>query len=193
MSDRVFNFIKTGGKLEKFISGERKTSASLLDPILEFSEEELTDVHNHLLEERKQFKRWSKSEPQRTWNEQVYNVEELLQRFYELKPQYKGKLSFTYTIEENIARKKNISKDRKEKIQNIEKQFDAKEKREMLTFSIILLIIIMFVITLFIPDAFDDDPLTCKMINGDKVCYTESEWKEINKNYEESARKYFDE
>ena len=191
-NDRDFNLIKSGGKLDKFIYGERKTSTSLLDPILEFSEEELTYVHNKLLDRRKQSKKWAKSEPILSGNEHVYNIEELLQRFYELKPEYKGKLKFTYTIEENIARKKKISQDRKKEIQNIENKFNAGEKKQLLGCTIIILIIILFIISLFDPDAFNDDPLTCKMINGEKVCYKESEWKAIDKNFEESAKKYFD-
>ena len=55
--------------------------------------------------------------------------------------------------------------------------------------SVVVLIIMSIIIAL---TSESNDPLVCKSINGEKVCYRESQWEDISDNWEDSVRGLFD-
>ena len=167
-------------KIENFIDGKRKTSSSLLKPILNFSEVELDYLHHRLKSNLQRYKGYTKKG---FGFSSLNNCDEVIQRFHELKPEYKGRYVPIQTIEENQRKKIEVADKKKKEVSG----FSFDDFKDMLFFSTIILLIISFIIFLFVGPSTSDE-LKCYMINGEKVCKYESDWEKIRGNFEDSVR-----
>jgi len=171
-------------KIEHFTYGKTKTINPIAKEIKNCPDKHFGDLKYQIFNNAEYQNQYSDKESESGWERsfsQFCNSQIILHKLYELKPELFDKDSVPNSNLEELLLKREQWLKKEAKGPGI----SLADLKGMLFFGSVIAVIVAILIFIFTEP--EDSGLRCYMINGEKVCKYESDWKEIRGNFEDSV------
>jgi hypothetical protein len=167
-------------KVEHFTYGKTKTINPIAKDIQNCPEESLGVIKSKIFSNVEFQNKYSEKENERSLGH-LCGSQIILHKLYELKPELFDKDSVPNSNLEELLLKREQWLKKEAKGPGI----SLADLKGMLFFGSVIAVIVAILLVIFTDP--EDSGLRCYMINGEKVCKYESDWKEIRGNFEDSV------